>query len=663
MPLSDLINTIPKVKSQIITKINSLGYKIRDFLKEKRIEENSLNPNSTNDQRGIDIRSLGLFRITFGLVLIHNLYLRLSDRGLNSFFSQEGLVPIEYSNPFSYSLLNSIVGLEVTIIFMIASLIVYILYTIGYKTNIMKWLVVLVLLTLFHRVRFITDGSDMMLRLIAIWTAFLPLGRRLSIDSYIEKKKYSRLATGNYISYPLILLLLNLSISYALNALQKDFSVWSEGLAVKRVFWDGWVINPLGAWIRNYTPDAIFSLLSEATILIELTIAIVIFAAIFGNLGKILSVTLILALHGGFALFMYIGSFTWLYCPIALLFVPSFIWNNIKINNLNTGILYYKLIDRKKFILPTIFGIYSLTALLAFNHIFPKTINESAEKFLYGPLKWINQPLVIGQQWFMYMSPENKYILPVLEVIDENGKAFDFLRDREIYNDYFVDIHKNPKNMGKYWVSYCFQSWGHPYLREPLLKHLNSLGYKTIRWIDTYQEISDSSANDAQGFPKYSSKVIFEVETPEVIDIGTQNDLNKKGSIQTMDPYGKRWLNNNHLLVLPAQSQPPPLTIEVSVPERISKMNETEIPIDLILTNGPDFGIFEINQEGSQRKIVTNLFNPTHVSTTTIRTSIERDKIRDNKLRFEVNCIGKSPRSTGNMFGIDQIVINPWSFN
>ena len=246
MTLSNLIRTIPKVKSQIITKINSLGYKLMDFLKEKRIDENSLNPNSINDQRGIDIRSLGLFRITFGLVLIHNLYLRLSDRGFYSFFSQEGLVPIEYSNPFSYSLLNSIVGLEITIIFMIASLIVYILYTIGYKTNIMKWLVVLVLLTLFHRGRFITDGSDMMLRLMAIWTAFLPLGRRLSIDSYIEKKKYSRLATGNYISYPLILLLLNLSISYALNALQKDFSVWSEGLAVKRVCWDGWVINPNG---------------------------------------------------------------------------------------------------------------------------------------------------------------------------------------------------------------------------------------------------------------------------------------------------------------------------------------------------------------------------------------------------------------------------------
>jgi hypothetical protein len=610
---------------------------------------------------GLDIRSLGLFRISFGLVLIHNLYLRFSNRGFSSFFTQGGLIPIEYSNPFSYSVLNSITGNEITMMFIFISLAVYICYTIGYKTNVMKWLVVLVLLTLFHRARFVTDGSDMVLRLIAIWTAFLPIGRRLSIDSIRETQKTGRIPTGNFISYPLILFLLNLSISYILNGIQKDYSIWGQGLAVKRVLWDGWVINPLGSWARNYAPDSILSLLSEGTILIELTIGIMIIAALFGNIGKISSLLLIFSLHLGFSMFIYIGSFNWLYYPIALLFVPTFIWEKTKIDKEAPPTTYYNLIDRHKILLPTVFGIYSLSALLAFNHVFPKEVSKKAEHFLYTTLRPLNQVLVIGQQWFMYMAPDKFYELPVLEVINEKGQKFDYLRDREIYDDYFKDLYINPKNMGKYWVSYCFQLGGNQNLREPLLMHLEAQGYKEVRWINVYQEISDEGK---EGYPKYSTKLIFEAKMPETINLSREHNMTETLGIQKMDQYGTNWLNNDHLSANLPRVGLDSIVIKIPIPEHIMKMEDDKITIAMVFTTGPDFGKFRIIQEcrNPTRGIDINLYGPSHISTVEYRMEIDKSQTSGKSLELRICSIGKANKSTGYMFGIDKIILNPWQF-
>jgi hypothetical protein len=640
-------------------------YITKGCFKEQHIAIGLEKGNQAQKRYGLDIRSLGLFRISFGLVLIHNLYLRLSNRGFSSFFSQQGLIPIEYSNPFSYSVLNSITGNEITVMFIFISLVIYICYTIGYKTNVMKWLVVLILLTLFHRARFVTDGSDMMLRLIAIWTAFLPIGRRLSVDSIKEKQKTGGIPTGNFISYPLILFLLNLSISYILNAVQKDYSIWGEGLAVKRVLWDGWVINPLGSWARNYAPDSILSLLSEGTILIELAIGIMIIAALFGNIGKISSLFLIFSLHLGFSMFMYIGSFNWLYYPIALLFVPTFIWEKTRIDRETPPTTYYKLIDKNKIILPTVFGVYSLSALLAFNHIFPKEVSKRAEHFLYTTLGPINQVLVIGQQWFMYMAPDKFYELPVLEVIDKEGQKFDYLRNRKIYDDYFKDLYINPKNMGKYWVSYCFQLGGNQNLKEPLLRHLEAQGYKEIRWINVYQEISDGGE---EGYPKYSSRLIFETQMPETIDISREHNTTETLGIQKMEQYGTNWLNNDQLLANLPKAGQDSIIIKIPIPNRIMEVEEDTITIALVFTTGPDFGKFRISQEKQKTQVPTeginiNLYGPSHISTVEYRMEIDKSQINGNSLELRVSSIGKAKKSTGYLFGIDRIIINPWQFN
>src|SRR5204863_5555477 len=81
-----------------------------------------------------------------------------------------------------------------------ACALVYLLLLVGWRTRLMQVLALICVLSLHGRVTLMENGGDWMLGELALWTAFLPLGRRFSIDAVRERLRRRRETTAAELS-------------------------------------------------------------------------------------------------------------------------------------------------------------------------------------------------------------------------------------------------------------------------------------------------------------------------------------------------------------------------------------------------------------------------------------------------------------------------------
>jgi hypothetical protein len=135
----------------------------------------------------IDPRSLGVGRIVLSLILLFDLVHR-AWAGITLWYSNEGLLPnhtLLWRPPtqwmFSLFFMASWTD-EAVVGFALCGL-VYLALLVGWRTRLMQTLAVVAVMSLHSRVPFLENGGDWTLGELALWTAFLPLGRRFSFDA------------------------------------------------------------------------------------------------------------------------------------------------------------------------------------------------------------------------------------------------------------------------------------------------------------------------------------------------------------------------------------------------------------------------------------------------------------------------------------------------
>jgi hypothetical protein len=135
--------------------------------------------------RSVDPRWLGLFRIGFGILLITELMYRWSYARM--LFSNDGLLPNHFSlfapmgqDLFSIYHVFSTIG-EVHVAFAL-TLVVFLCFTLGYKTRLFHVLSAILITSLHSRNLFTENGGSVVTHSLATWTVFLPvlLDRRLT---------------------------------------------------------------------------------------------------------------------------------------------------------------------------------------------------------------------------------------------------------------------------------------------------------------------------------------------------------------------------------------------------------------------------------------------------------------------------------------------------
>lgn len=280
----------------------------------------------------IDRRVLGAFRIGYGLVLIYDLLRRAAV--LDLFYSNDGILSNHYrlfrpQDELQLSLLDnfSTPG-EVRVAFALIGL-VYVLYTVGLFTRAAQPLALICLTSCNSRNLFVEDGGVSTAIALGVWTLFLPVGERLSLDALRAEAGLSTLrqrvewrarASVPAVSLAVLALSLQICAIYWLNAAHKTGATWRDGDAVHYVLWQRRVVTDLGLWLAQHQPGWLSPLASYGALAIEWLLPV--FALMPWRWPRVLAFGLALALHGGIALTMTLGPFSYAMLALVSLRLP-----------------------------------------------------------------------------------------------------------------------------------------------------------------------------------------------------------------------------------------------------------------------------------------------------------------------------------------------------
>jgi hypothetical protein len=281
----------------------------------------------------IDRRVLGAFRITYGLVLLYDLARRAAV--LELMYSNDGVLSNHYvmfrpQADFQLSLLDAFsTPNEVRLAFALIGL-VYVLYTLGLFTRLTQVLALVSLTSLNARNLFVEDGGVSTTIALGVWTLFLPVGQHLSLDALRveaglrtlrERVAWRRAASTPVVSLAVLALALQLCVIYWLNAAHKTGPTWQHGEAVHYVLWQRRVVTDLGYWLAWHEPSWLSPLATYGAIVIEWLLPL--FALYpFGVWPRVVAFAAALGLHGGIALLMTLGPFSYAMLALVLLRLP-----------------------------------------------------------------------------------------------------------------------------------------------------------------------------------------------------------------------------------------------------------------------------------------------------------------------------------------------------
>ncbi|MFL5319540.1 MAG: HTTM domain-containing protein [Myxococcaceae bacterium] len=294
----------------------------------------------------VDTRSLGLFRIAFGLLLLGNLYDRLSDGGFAAFYTNDGVFPNHYAlfAPVASRIWSPLFGFstqfEVGCALAVVA-VVYVLYTVGYQTWLLKWLTVFCVLSVQNRALFMQNGGHVVMHLVALWTAFLPLGERWSVDALIRSFRIKREHTAAALNgrgwmegrqreirnLAFLFVCVNFALIYFFNAIHKNGITWHDGSAVHYVLWQSRRATTLAGFLRMHEPSWLSPMLCFGTLVMEWSLPVLILLPVARKWCRAVALLFIFALHGGISLFISLGAFSYVMMAFSLLLIQTEHWD------------------------------------------------------------------------------------------------------------------------------------------------------------------------------------------------------------------------------------------------------------------------------------------------------------------------------------------------
>lgn len=276
---------------------------------------------------GIDTRSLGAFRITLAIALLIDLALRA--RVLDAFYTNTGLLPnhtLLWSppGPRMYSLFFGASKAVEAGVLMGACGVVFGMLALGLHTKWAQALSLLAVVSLNTRIAPLENGGDIVLNWLCIWSLFLPLGERFSIDAIraslrrVEQQAPAQLNDRALVRVPprrvyslaCFALFLQFFAIYALNALQKDGQTWLSGDAVHYALHQDRIVKLPGVWLREHAPVELLRGLTWATIAMEGLAAILIIFPFATKYTRLAALAIFPAMHVAFDACIDVGVFS-----------------------------------------------------------------------------------------------------------------------------------------------------------------------------------------------------------------------------------------------------------------------------------------------------------------------------------------------------------------
>ncbi|HEY3500163.1 MAG TPA: HTTM domain-containing protein, partial [Polyangiaceae bacterium] len=220
----------------------------------------------------MDARSLGAFRIAFGLVLLSDLARRWVE--LQFWYTNSGLLPnhtLLWRPPAErmFSLFFTLSNAREAQIGFVLCLLSYLAFTLGYRTRWAQVLALVARVSLNSRLAVLENGGDMAMDLLCLLTLPLPLGARFSLDAVAAAKAEQPAPKQPVVSIAVFGLLLQFAVIYFFNAISKDGTAWRNGEAVHYALHLDKLVTWPGVWMREQLSPAVLATFTHAVLATE----------------------------------------------------------------------------------------------------------------------------------------------------------------------------------------------------------------------------------------------------------------------------------------------------------------------------------------------------------------------------------------------------------
>lgn len=275
----------------------------------------------------LDTRSLALFRIALGVLLLMDLISRA--RFLRAHYTDFGVLPrgplvteFAYSDwLFSLHLVNGNVFFQGFLFAAASCFAISLLF--GFYTRLSTVISWIFLLSLHTRNPMVLQGGDDFLRVLLFWAMFLPLGARFSIDDLQSSEKPLK---HHAPALPSIALVAQIASVYLFTMLFKRDPVWYESFtAVEQALRIDHFTKPLGYFLLQY-PE-LLRVVTMATVFLEWFAVIALLTPIFTKYVRLVASILLIGFHLlGLQLTMELGLFPWICATAWIAVLPSLFW-------------------------------------------------------------------------------------------------------------------------------------------------------------------------------------------------------------------------------------------------------------------------------------------------------------------------------------------------
>jgi len=292
-----------------------------------------------------DPRSLGLFRIALGALLFLDTARRYPD--IEAHYANTGWLPNHFAlfrpmseHLFSLYLTCSSPGQVKALLAL--NLLVDLCLLVGLHTRVMHVLAAVLLVSLNSRNIMLENGGWVVLTLLTVWTMFLPLGRRFSVDAFrrsLGLKREASLAELNQplardtepvLSFAVLALVLQWAVIYGFNFSQKTGAPWHDGTAVYYALRQHSMLTSLGAWLANSLSLGAMRALTFGALAIEGAVTVLLLFPTRVHVTRMVAGLLVCVLHLSIASVLHLGTFSWSMVILFIALIPAQAWSALR---------------------------------------------------------------------------------------------------------------------------------------------------------------------------------------------------------------------------------------------------------------------------------------------------------------------------------------------
>ena len=307
----------------------------------------------TNSWLSFDKRTLGLTRICLGFYLLMDLFRRTGD--WEAMFADTGVLPnwltLNRGPSSNFTFVAGFTSAWELWALWVVIFATYVCLLLGYRTKIAQILSLIFVTSMNGRVLLIENGGYVVQNLVCLWTCFMPLGARFSLDAMRASMRRKRETTSEelndrsdllepsaltrFVSAVGLIVCIQIAAIYYFNVIHKTGPDWKRWFtAVHYVMYVDRMVTPLIGQIRTYIPFWAYRAMTFSVVCSEAGLPFCVLlpqVSIFGlDVRKWLKrfvLVLMNFLHIGFGSTFVLGPFAWALCVFSVLLFSYEDWD------------------------------------------------------------------------------------------------------------------------------------------------------------------------------------------------------------------------------------------------------------------------------------------------------------------------------------------------